>query len=106
MIINFSSVRLDTQLSVTRAGDTLIVNGEVFDFSPLLEGATLPTGAVLSPHFSQTVDRVDGELELTLILPHGPNAPESTRFPAPLVVTVDGPVAIPEYDAPEEVSNE
>lgn len=102
MRIDFSPVRMDEQLTLERRGDTLSLNGEEFDFGPLLEGATLPADAILSDWFLGPVDRVDGSLSLTIRLPHGPNAPESTRFPTPIVVDEDGPVDLPVYDlAPE-----
>jgi hypothetical protein len=40
----------------------------------------------------------DGAWHLTLVLPHGENAPEQTRFPGPLDVTADGPLALPPYN--------
>lgn len=103
MQINFSPVRMDEQLTLDREGDVLYVNGEVFDFGPLLEGATLPQDAVLSDWFPGAVDRIDGELHLTIRLPHGPNAPHSTRFPEPITVTEDGPVDIPVYNIEDPV---
>ncbi|MEX5587063.1 hypothetical protein [Pseudomonas urmiensis] len=98
MQIALSPVRMDEQVTLVRQGDILYVNGEAFDFSPLQEGATLPWGAVLSDWFPGTVERIDGELHLTIRLPHGPNAPESTRFPVPISITKDGPVDLPVYD--------
>jgi len=77
-----------------------MVNGEEFDFSPLLEGATLPQDAILSDWFPGPVDRIDGELHLTIRLPCGPNAPETTRFPEPITVTEDGTIDVPAYDLP------
>ena len=110
MIINLSPVRMDDRLRVEKAGDTLVLNGESFDLNPLLEGATLPASAINSPWFTGNVDRAGGDLSLTLILPHGADAPESTRFPEPIVVTDDGIVALPPYelevDEPEETTDE
>lgn len=106
MQINLSPVRMDEQLTLDREGDVLYVNGEAFDFGPLLEGATLPWGAVLSDWFPGTVDRIDGELHLTIRLPHGPNAPYSTRFPQPITVMEDGPVDLPIYDEEPEPAPE
>lgn len=102
MIINFSPVRMDEELLVDVEGDIIMVNGVEFDFSPLPEGATLPSDAINSDWFVNEVTRVDGQLIVTLKLPHGPNAPESTRFSQPFVVTEDGSVDIPIHDAPEE----
>ena len=49
------------------------------------------------------ITRISGSLQMTILLPHGANAPEETRHPAPLELTANGPVALPPYDA-EEVS--
>lgn len=98
MKINLSPVRMDTQLTLIRRGDVLTLNGEPFDFSPLPEGATLPAAAVSSPWFTGVINRDAGELEVTLILPHGPNAPESTRFPVSIMVANDGRVELPPYE--------
>ncbi|TXI05698.1 MAG: hypothetical protein E6Q70_10025 [Pseudomonas monteilii] len=100
MKIMLSPVRMEETLEVTRQGDTLTVNGEAFDFSPLTEGATLPREAIKSDWFCGPVERTGGELVVTLRLPHGANAPESTRFPQPLYMTADGAVPLPTYDLP------
>lgn len=100
MKIILSPVRMEEALAVTRQGDTLAVNGEAFDFSPLTEGATLPREAIKSDWFCGPVERTGGELVVTLRLPHGANAPESTRFPQPLYMTADGAVPLPIYDLP------
>ena len=104
MQIKLSPVRMDEQLTLSRDGDVLYVNGETFDFGALLEGATLPWGAVLSDWFPGEVERINGELHLTIRLPHGPNAPESTRFPAPISITKDGQVDLPVYDVARHYS--
>lgn len=98
MIIRFSPVRMDEELAAARAGNVLKLNGEDFDFGQLVEGGTLPQQAIASKWFAGPVSRVDGELLITLILPHGANAPETTRFPQPLVVLVDGAIGLPVYD--------
>jgi len=41
------------------------------------------------------VTREGGQLRLTLILPHGADAPPEAVFPAPLLLTADGPVTLP-----------
>ena len=102
MIIQLSPVRMDEQLSVERHGDLLTINGEACDLGSVLDGATLPASAIASKWFAGDVERIDGELHLALILPHGPNTPESTRFPQPITVTEDGAVPLPAYDAAPE----
>jgi hypothetical protein len=101
MQITFSPMRRDGPLELSRSGDTLLVNGEAFDFSPLPEGATLPRAAIASDLFAGPVERADGTLSLTLVLPHGARAPQETLFPAPLTLTGDGPVSLPPFDTEE-----
>ena len=102
MIINFCPVGDLTPITLEKQGDTLIVNGEAFDFSFLSDGDTLPQDAVSGDWLASDVVRTDGDLHLTARLPHGQNAPEETRFPAPITVTQDGPIALPPYDTLEE----
>lgn len=102
MIINLSPQRSDETLSVIKSGDVLTINGEAFDFSPLPDGAELPATAVASAFVIGTVRRVDGDLEITLKLPHGANPPAHIAFPDPIIDPPDGPISLPT----EEVSDE
>ena len=95
MKINLSPVRSDETVTFSRAGDTLTINGEPFDFAQLPDGATLPTEAIGFDHFVGPVERISGELHLTLRLPHGPNPSQAVAFPQPITVTQDGPVELP-----------
>lgn len=97
MQITLSPMRRPDMLDLSRAGDTLTINGELFDFSILPEGASLPADAIDSDWFAGPVTRVDGALHVVLVLPHGDHAPEETRFPLPLTLTGDGPVTLPPY---------
>lgn len=97
MQITLSPARRETPLTLSRTGDALSLNGEVFDFTPLPEGATLPPEATGSDWFAGPVERVGGTLRLTLVLPHGANAPQETLFPVPLTLTGNGPVTLPPY---------
>jgi len=99
MHIKLSPFRLDETLTASRAGDVLTLNGEAFDFSPLPEGATLPAEAIDSEWIVGPVSRIDGDLHLTLRLPHGPNPSQAVAFPAPIRVTADGPIDLP-FDPP------
>lgn len=101
MHLTFSPMRRDDRLSLSRAGDVLTINGVAFDFGPLPDGATLPRAAVDCEWLAGPVERIGGVLHLTLILPHGPNAPEATRFPEPITVTGDGPITLPAYEVTE-----
>ena len=101
MQITLTPVRLDTALSLHRSGDVLVINGVTYDFGPLPEGAILPREAVGCAWLASDVERIGGAIHLTLILPHGANAPEATRHPAPISLTVNGPVTLPAHDTEE-----
>ena len=95
MKINLSPQRRDDQLTLEKAGDTLTFNGTAYDFSQLPDGGTLPAEAVDCEFVIGTVNRVNGELELTLLLPHAVNASEAARFPEPIIDPADGEVELP-----------
>ncbi|MFP4275259.1 MAG: hypothetical protein ACLFRU_09560 [Paracoccaceae bacterium] len=95
MQIRFSPVRRDAILTLERAGDTLILNGDPIDFSGIPDGATMPRDTIDSPWFAGPVARIDGELHLMLVLPHGARAPHDTLFPEPMTVVADGPIPVP-----------
>lgn len=106
MKIKLSPVRLDEQLTASVSGDIIILNGEALDFSPLEDGESLPAAAISHRWIGGEVSRIDGEISITLVLPHGANAPNETRYPAafhlPMTVT-DGDVPLPPYDALQEM---
>lgn len=95
MHITFSPQRRDDLLSLEKQGDILVVNGDSFDFSGIPDGGTLPADAVACEFIVGDVSRINGELYLTILLPHGANAPEAVRFPEPIQVTNDGPIQLP-----------
>jgi hypothetical protein len=96
MKITFSPQRRGDTLELHRVGDTLTVNGEAFDFSKLGEGDRLPAEAMSSQWFVGPVTRADGVLQLTIMLPLPINYSPAQAFPEPLVLTGDGPVALPQ----------
>ncbi|WP_297340310.1 hypothetical protein [Pseudophaeobacter sp.] len=100
MKINLSPTRMDAALTLEKQGDVLIINGEAFDFAPLAEGHTLPRAAVSCVWLVSDVTRIGGVIHLTLLLPHGAQAPQSRLFPLPLNLTADGPVELPDYNSP------
>ncbi len=96
MIIEFSPVRMDETLELIRTGDTLIINGEPFDFSVVPAGGILPETGVQSAWICGPVQRDDaGVLHVPVVLPIGFHATESARFPHPASVDEDGPIALP-----------
>ena len=103
MKISFTPVRRDDLLSLIVDGDTLTINDEAFDFTPLSEGQTLPRADVPCDWLTSDVERINGEIHLTLILPHGAKAPQETRFPQPITAN-DGPVSVPPHSLSEETT--
>lgn len=101
MLINLSPTRSDARLEVFKRGDVLTINGEAFDLSVIPEGATLPAAAVATPWLAGEIHREGGELELTLVLPHGRNPSRAVAFPDPLIDPPDGPLALPQDPEPE-----
>ena len=101
MKITLSPTRSDKTLTASRDGDTLTLNGEEFDFSPLEEGEALPADAIDSEWITGDVTRTDGVLHITLRLPHGANAPEEARFPETIIDPPDGEIALPMHSMPE-----
>jgi len=100
MKISFSPVRRDDALTLSKSGDVLTINGEAFDFADVPDGATLPREAVTCDWLASDVRRIGGQIQLTLILPHGSDAPPETKFPQPIIVGDDGPVSIPMHSNP------
>lgn len=94
MIIKLSPVRSDIGLSVVKLGETLELNAIAFDFSRLPDGATLPAEAVGCEFIVSPIERINGELVLTLMLPHAADAPAAARFPVDLY-PADGQVQLP-----------
>jgi hypothetical protein len=88
-------IRNDT-LQVTKVGNTLVVNGEIFDFSLMTEGATLPRSAIRAEWFVGDVDMEQGELVLTMLLPIPWNYSPEQALPSDLVDVPDGAVALPQ----------
>ena len=95
MILNYSPQRRDDILILKKQGDILTINGVPYDFSNLPNGATLPREAIGCEFIVSDVNRVNGEIELTILLPHGANASHEARFPQPITMTTDGTVVLP-----------
>lgn len=99
MHITFTPQRRDDRLTLARAGDTLLINGDPLDLSAIPEGATLPRDAIDCDWIASDIERIGGTLHLTIVLPHGPAAPQETLFPGPIDVVADGPIALPAWEA-------
>jgi len=99
MIIKLSPVRSDSELTVFKQGESLTINGLTLDLSQLPNGATLPATAVGCDWLIDQIARINGQLTVTLTLPHGPDAPEAARFPADIADPANGKVVLPIPDA-------
>ena len=92
MRVRWSPQRSDRQLSYQFDGETITATldgqSDTFDFSDLPDGeldvSALETTLDICPVLAAR--RVDGQLEVTLLRFHGPDAPDSERFPKPEVI--------------------
>lgn len=101
MRISFSPQRRHDALTVFKSDDKLTVNGKILDFSNLPNGATLPAEAIDSEWITRPAERIDGDIHLTLLLPHGPKPSQAVAFPQPITVTANGPITVPHDPDPE-----
>lgn len=97
MILTFSPVFDDDDITLAVEGDVLVIDGQRLDFSPLPEGGALPRDAIACPRIAGSVRREGGEIYVTVELPHGRNAPAERLYPAVMAVTSDGPVTLPAF---------
>lgn len=94
--INLSPVRSDDTVPVLSVnGASITIDNQDFDFGFLNDGDVLPNSAISSEHFCGDVSRTGDIVEVTIRLPHGPDAPESVRFPQPILVEQDGAITLP-----------
>lgn len=99
MKITLVPIRMDLRLEASLKGESLILNGQTVDLSAATQDRPLDAAELDCAWLVGEVRRMGGEIELALILPHGPDAPEVTRFPAPLRQVKDGDLALPPYGA-------
>ena len=105
MIVSLSPILHDADLTVSRHGDVLTINGDPVNLSAIPDGATLPAGAINNPWIVGPVERIDGVLHVTLILPHGPNPSQAVAYPEPITLAGNGPVTVPNDPAPQEADH-
>ncbi len=102
MIIAFSPVRRSERPVVSVNGDVLTIDGTDIDFGFVQTGDCLPASAVDTPWLTGNITRnASGEIEVTLICSHGPNADQETLFPQPTMVA-NGAVTFPAYDPDQD----
>ena len=106
MKINLSPVDGLPSLLISKEGDILTINGEAFDFGPLDEGDELPVEAIASSWFAAPVQRVNGELIVSVLLPLPENYSYAQAFPEPLTYVPDGSITLPQAQPGFEFSQE
>ncbi|MNJ32907.1 hypothetical protein D3C77_275850 [compost metagenome] len=106
MRLKLTPIRSDASLAIHKLGDVLTINGLVYDFGPLPDGATLPAEAIGCPWINQPVERINGVLVIPITMPHGANAGERSRFPEDILGAADGPVALPTDQDPKPATAE
>lgn len=87
MNINFTPQRSDKELLLSISGEVLSINGATYDLSVIPEGASLNASATDSDTLLNDISRDNGELSLTVFLPHKANPPKSIAFPEPVSIT-------------------
>lgn len=95
MLIKLSPARSDLNIEVSKSGDVLTINGDTLDLSAIPDGATVEDAGTLHAFLAGMIERIDGEIHLTLVLPHRANPPGAVAFPQPITVTADGPISLP-----------
>ena len=95
MHITLSPQRRADSLIMSLVGDVLTINGEAFDFSSVEEGNPLPCEDVGCDWVSSDVERVSGDIRLSVIMPHGA-LPMGYIFEPDPITASDGDVTLPE----------
>ncbi len=98
MQITFTPVRSDDLLVLERAGDGLMINGQIHDFSHVSEAIPLSFEDHGCPWIVSDVIRRDGQIHLTVMLPYGAHMARHPPATATLTIEADGPVSLPAPD--------
>lgn len=94
MQITFSPQRRAGTLAMAKAGDVLTINDTALDFSSLIDGNMLPYDAIAN-EFLLDARRINGLLQVTVVLPLADDAQNEAKFPDVLTDVGDGDIAIP-----------
>lgn len=92
--------RRDDELSLSTQGERLNVSGDVLDLSAIPDGATVPMAAIDNPFIASPIERINGELRISLVLPRSTplgvfDEIGNARQPYELTVNGDGDIALP-----------
>ena len=80
----------DAAFELSKLGDVITINGVALDFGPLPDGAMLEAAAIDCEFIAGPVRRVDGELELSVLMPTPAKPTVAQANPAPLIDPADG----------------
>lgn len=105
MNIQFSPLVTDAEFVCIKAGNSVVINNEVFDFSRMKEGDTLPMTAIAPGYFDGDVHYIDGHLNLVIKFPIPANYSQAQAFPVPLLNVSDGVVPLP-IGLPKPITHE
>lgn len=103
MQISFTAQRRDDELVAELiSADRIRINGELFNFGPLNEGDIIPRGSIPCEWIDGPVERKDGVICLTLLLPYKIGL-RDVDAPVPITVDIVGVIDLPNLDPePEE----
>lgn len=93
--ITLSPIRADFDLHLEREGEILVINGQRIDCTALADGQSIEALGLSCEPLVTDIVAEGAALHLTVLLPHGPDAGEAVLFPAPLVLSEDGPAQLP-----------
>ncbi|WP_407976915.1 hypothetical protein ACJKIH_15010 [Brucella pseudogrignonensis] len=108
MIISLYPQRRDDALTLSLHGERLTVSGDTLDLSTVPDGATVPMEAIENPFIAGAIERIDGELHVSLLLPCSTpfgvfDETGKMRAPYELSVHNDGEIELPQEPAqPQE----
>ncbi len=100
MKITLYPQRCDDKLTLALQGERLTVSSDVLDLSAIPDGATVPMEAIDNPFICGPIERIDGELSVSLLLPRAApfgvfDEAGKMREPYELIITQDGDIALP-----------
>jgi hypothetical protein len=86
-------------LEVDVAGSTITINGLSLDLSPLEDGDQISAEATGCASVEDVISRTGDTITVRLLFPIRPDAPDTAKYPAPIIVAQDGPVELPQTGA-------
>lgn len=95
MNIKLQPKREDSKYIACVFGEKLVIDYVEFDFSKVTEGSSLPISAISCNRFSDSIERKDGILNISMFLPHPVNYSQEQAFPNPIINPEDGQLNFP-----------